>query len=74
MKHLDLLKNSFICTILRFVESHSGSLGDVDGYIQLIPGTYKNQKTFKITSVVKIHLKADCINGSILNGTREPIL
>ena len=72
MKQLGLLKNSFICTILGFVESHSGSLGDVDGYIQLIPGTYKNRKTFSFTSV-KIHLKADCINGSILNGTREPI-
>ena len=74
MKQLGLLKNSFICKILGFVESHSGSLGDVDGYIQLIPGTYKNRKTFNFTSVVKIHLKADCINGSILNGTREPIL
>ena len=45
MKQLGLLKNSFICTKLGFVESHSRSLGDVDGYIQLKPGTYKNQKT-----------------------------
>ena len=36
--------------------------------------TYKSEKPINITGVDKIHLKRDCINGSIVNGLREPIL
>ena len=57
-----------------FTQSYSGSLGDLDGYIQLIPGTYESDRPINITSIDKVLLKCDCIDVSILNGIREPIL
>ena len=57
-----------------FTESHSGPLGDIDGFIQLIPGSYKSDKPINVTGIHKVHLKCDCINGKIVNGVREPIL
>ena len=60
--------------ILGFVQSYSGELGDIDGFIQLIPGTYKGDRPVNITGIDKVHLKCDSIHGSILNGVREPIL
>ena len=64
----------FFLTILGFVESYSGVLGDIEGFFQLIPGNYKSDKPINITGNDKIHLKRDGINGSIVNGIREPIL
>ena len=40
----------------------------------MIAGSCKGDKPFNIKVVDKIHLKCDCINGSIVNGVREPIL
>ena len=54
-------KKSFFHTILGFVQSYSGELGDIEGFIELIPGTYKGDKPINITGIDKIHLKADCI-------------
>ena len=65
---------SFYHTILGSFESLLGVLDDIDGSFQLIPGIYKSQLPINITGSDKIHLKADCINGSIVNGIREPIL
>ena len=56
-----------------FTQPYSGSLGDLDGNIQLIPGTYKSDGTVKSTSIDKVILKCDCIQGSIVNGVREPL-
>ena len=56
------------------IESHSGPLCLMDGLIQLIPGSYKNEKPNNFTGIDKVHLKCDCIKGSIVNGCREPIL
>ena len=67
-------KRSFFNAILGFTLSHSGPLGDIKGFIQKIPGTYKSDKPINITGIDKIHLKCDCINGSIVNGVRDPIL
>ena len=67
-------KRAFFCTLLGFTQSYSGTLGDIGGYIKLNPGTYKSDKPIDITSVDKVLLKCDCINGSIVNGIREPIL
>ena len=39
----------------------------------MIAGSYKSDKPIKITSIDKIHLKCDCVEGSIVNGIREPI-
>ena len=40
----------------------------------MISGSYKSEKRINITGTDKIHLKCDCIQGSIVNGIREPIL
>ena len=65
---------SFFYTILGFTQSHSYPLDDIDGFYQLIPGSYKSDKPINITGIDKVHLKCDCVDGSIVNGTREPIL
>ena len=57
-----------------FTQSYSGPLGDLDGYVQLIPGTYKSDRPFNITSIDKILLKGDCFIGSIVNDVRDSIL
>ena len=49
-------------------------LGDIPGFIQLLPGSYKSKKPINITGIDNVHLTADCVQGSIVNGTREPIL
>ena len=40
----------------------------------MIAGSYKGDRPINITGIGKVHLKCDCINGSIVNGVREPIL
>ena len=40
----------------------------------MIAGSYKSDTAFNITGSDKIQLKCDCIQGSIVNGKREPIL
>ena len=41
---------------------------------QLIAGSYLSVKPINITSLDKVALKCDCIDGSIVNGVREPLL
>ena len=65
---------SFFYTILGFTRSHSYPLEDIEGFYQLIAGLYKSERPVNITGIDKVHLKCDCIDGSIMNGTREPIL
>ena len=67
-------EKSFFYTILSFTQSRSYPLDDIDGFYQLKPGSYKSDKPINITGTDKIHLKCDCIQGSIVNGIREPIL
>ena len=67
-------ERSFFYTILGFTQSRSCPLDDIDGFYQLIAGSYKSDKPINITGIDKIHLKCDCIQGSIVNGIREPIL
>ena len=40
----------------------------------VIPGVYTSNKILKLSSTKKIHLKCDCIDGSIQDGLRQPIL
>ena len=40
----------------------------------MIAGSYKSDKPINITGIDKILLKCDFIQGSIVNGKREPIL
>ena len=67
-------EKSFIYTILGFTRSHSYPLDDIDGFYQLIAGSYKSDRPINLTGIDKIHLRCDCIQGSIVNGFREPIL
>ena len=67
-------EKSFFYTILGFTQSRSYPLDDIDSHYQIIAGSYTSDKPINITGIDKIHLKCDCIRGSILNGIREPIL
>ena len=67
-------KKSFSHTTLSFIQSQSGVLCDVQGYIQLIPAIYESDTPINITGNDEILLKYFCLNGSIVNGNREPIL
>ena len=46
----------------------------MEGFHQLIAGSQKSDRPIDNTGVDKIHLKENCIQGSIVNGVREPIL
>ena len=65
---------SFFYTILGFTQSHQGFLNDIEGFYQIIPGAYKSDKPINITGIDKVHLKCNVVDGSIVNGVREPIL
>ena len=67
-------EKSFFYTILGFTQSRSYPLDDIDGFYQLIAGSYKSDRPINFTGIDKVHLKCDCIQGSIVNGIREPIL
>ena len=40
----------------------------------MIPVTYRGKKPINFTGHDKIHSKCDCINDSVVNGVREPVL
>ena len=67
-------EKTFFYTFLGFTRSRSYPLDDIDGFYQLIAGSYKSDRPINITGIDKIHIKYDCIQGSIVNGKREPIL
>ena len=67
-------EKSFFYTILGFTQSRSYPLDDIDAFYQLIAGSYGSDKPINTTGIDEIHLKDDCIQGSIVNGRREPIL
>ena len=67
-------EKSFFYTILGFTQSRSYPLDDVDGFYQIIAGSYKSDRPINITGIDKVHLKCDCIQGYIINGVRESIL
>ena len=65
---------SFFYTILGFTQSHQGPLNDNEGYYQILPGNYKSDRPINIAGVDKVHLKCNCIQGSIMNGISQAIL
>ena len=67
-------EKSFFYTILGFTQSRSYPLDDIEVFYQLLAGSYQSNKPINITGIDRIHLKCDCIQGSIVNGKREPIL
>ena len=73
-KPFKFTKKLFKKNFLGFTQYHSGELGDIPGFIQLMPGTCQSRKPINIIGIDKVHLKCDCIQGCIVNGVREPIL
>ena len=67
-------EESFSYTILAFTRSHSYPPDDIDGFFQLIAGSYSSEEPSNIIGIDKIHLKCDCNHGSIRNGIRQHIL
>ena len=65
---------SIFDTIFGFNQPHQGPLNDIEGFYQKISGSYKSDKPINNTGIDKLHLKADCIQGSILIGVRGPFL
>ena len=68
-KTIRFTEKSFFYKMLGFIQSHSGKLGDITGFIQLIPDKLKSHIPINITRIDNIHLKCDCIDSSIVNGT-----
>ena len=73
-KTIRFTKKSFFHPILGFTQSHSGESGDIERFVHFLSGTYKSDKPLNIMGIEKVHLKCDCINGSIVNGIKEPNL
>ena len=65
---LNFFEKSSFYTILGFTRSHFCPLDDIDGTYQLIAGSYSSEKPINVIATEKIHLKCDCIDGSILKG------
>ena len=51
-KTIRLTKKSFFYTILGFTQSHSGPLGDIESFVQMIPSKYRSGKLTNITGMV----------------------
>ena len=49
-------------------------LGHDPSFDYKVPGVYASNKILNLNTTNKIHLKCDCIDGSIQNGLRQPIL
>ena len=49
-------------------------LGFTPGWDYKHYNEYNSQKTVNLSTTNKIHLKCDCINGSIVDGCRQPVL
>ena len=52
-------EKSFFCTSLGFTQSRTYPLDDIDGFYQIIAGSYKSDRPINITGIDKIHLKCD---------------
>ena len=48
-KTIRFTKNSSLYTRLGFTQSHLGVLGDIERFIQIIPGTHKSKRPTNIT-------------------------
>ena len=67
-------EKSFFYTFLGFTQSRSYPLDDIEGFYQILPGSYQSNKPASIAGIDKVYLKCDCIQGLIVNCIREPIL
>ena len=74
IKTLRFTEKSFFFTILGFTQSHFYALNDIDGFYQLIAGSYKCNEPIKIKGIDKNQLKGDCNNGSFLKVPENQII
>ena len=49
-------------------------MDDIERIYQLFAGPFESDEHIIISGIYKVHLKFDCIFGSIVNGAREPFL
>ena len=73
-RRIKFTRKASFYVILGSTQHLSSELGDFEGFVQLTAGSYKSDKPVNITGHDEIHLKCDFINGSLVKGTREPIL
>ena len=50
-------EKSFFYTLLGFIQNPSRVFGDIEGFVQLIAGTYNSDKPINITGIDKVHSK-----------------
>ena len=66
-------EKSFIRTLLKF--EPYWDYKPTNAFNADAPGVYTSDKTFlNLNTMNKIHLKCDCIDGSIQDGVKQPIL
>ena len=58
---LKFTNKSFFYTILGFTQSHSYPLDDIEGFYQLIPGSYKSERPINITGIEYINITGNFI-------------
>ena len=75
LKYKDLRENFGMGTLRFDKKSFFHTLLGHDPYFDYkTPGDYTSDKILNLNTTNKIHLKCDCIDGSIQNGLRQPIL
>ena len=72
---LDIISMKSVLTTSNLIHFNS-ELNKVLGFTHTVypPGTHTSEKPVMITTTDKVHLKCDCVDGSIVNGIREQIL
>ena len=75
LKYKDFRENFGLGTLRFNKKSFFHTLLGQDPYFDYkAPGVYTSDKILNLNTTNKIHLKCDCIDGSIQNGVRQPIL
>ena len=74
INHTFILTKKFFSNNFRFYSINSYPLDNINGFYQLIAGSYKSDQPINITGIDKVQLNCDCVNSSKINGVREPIL
>ena len=75
LKYKDLRENVGLGTLTFDKKSFFHTLLGHDPYFDYkVPGVYTSDKNLNLYKTNEIHLKCDCIDGSIQNGLRQPIL
>ena len=75
LKYNDWRENFGLGTLRFDKKSFFHTLLGHDPYFDYkVPGVYTSNKILNLNTINKIHLKCDCIDGSIQDGIRQPIL